>query len=398
MLITKYGKILQVDDALLASQDNSTKRLRALTDYQCALLLAQMEYLKWASRYLNLQRSLDAQLKIISDTEKELMDEIDICALVDECLAVSETIINITNEINIINQNITNISQEIVNLGDEITNNITNTYPPLADAGSDALCQAAHYLARQLVGEIVAAWLDAASISLQEWVTALLGIGGWNGSLLVTWWDWMIATSDPDFITEAEAATDEIAQALFCANLSLLEFSLVLPSLPIDANVKESLGYLLNSIEDGKVALWIATGQLTESGNSCDSCGGLSFIIAKSAVNGVNAGTLAGAGVYNSAFTGEGTQQHRIRLVVASSGVPTTATINFRFPSTTDTRLIRVNTLAGAAATYNVTGQGTLLRNSDQTWLGGVTYSNSGAQVIEIANQISFTGVEIWIT
>jgi hypothetical protein len=394
MLTIKYGKILQVDDTLLVGQDNTQKRLRALTDYQCALLLAQTDYLKWLSRYLNLQRDWATQQAIVADVEKELMTEYNICEAITAC----DAIIEITAELTIINNNITNINQDITNLQQTIINVMSNDYPTSPSAGSDAACQAAWYTARQVVAAVIAAWDDAATITLQEFVAGLLGLNGFDGSVLVLWYQWIVATSDPDFVANANASIDDIAQQLYCDGLSLTQFRSNIASLSIDANVKTAITYLLDS--DAIVArwaMWVAVGQLTETGNSCVACG-LSLVLAKSAVNGVDAGALVGPNTYNSAFTSEGTQQHRIRLVVFNGASPATATINFKFTSGTDSRLVRVNTLAGAAPSYNVVGQGTLLRNQDIVWTIGATYTNSGAQVIEIANQTAFSGVEIWIT
>jgi hypothetical protein len=211
-----------------------------------------------------------------------------------------------------------------VEINTTINNNTVNVYPPPPNPESDEACQAAHYLARQLTGELVGGWLDAASISLQEWITAILGLGGWNASLAILWWNWMIATSDPDFVTQAEAAADEIAQNLYCNDLSINALKSDIPSLSIDANVKTSLSLMLDSIEAGKIALWIATGQLTEAGNSCDTCGGWEQVFNFTAGNGGWAAYNAGAVLIGGAGWQRGGTVTRFTL--SSPAVSTTVT------------------------------------------------------------------------
>lgn len=93
----KRGKLIQIDDSLLSGMDNVTKRIHWLTDYQAALLLAQSEYLHWRARYENLQRTMDEQNDIVSDMERELMESVDVCSLVNGCLSTSTEYANVAS-------------------------------------------------------------------------------------------------------------------------------------------------------------------------------------------------------------------------------------------------------------------------------------------------------------
>lgn len=161
-----------------------------------------------------------------------------------------------------------------------------------------------------------------------------------------------------------------------------------------DTQLLQNFLTFVNALGDGY--------QLAQIGASICACGEPvpELLIAMSSVNSNPAGTESG-GLYSSQDTDEGVLQHRIRVVVVEQGTTnvTTGTIKWKYTTSVGSTLQRVNTQAGAAPYYNVTGAGTgtLLRNETITPTVGVTYQNSGAQVLELARNSPFSDVEIWV-
>lgn len=148
-----------------------------------------------------------------------------------------------------------------------------NEYPPQPEPGTDGLCDAAVYVASKIVQFVVDTWADVSTITLDEFLSGLLGVGGFDGSLLKQFWDLLVSISNPDLPTEVQAAETELARYLYCNELGLpLTLIDIDASSTITVDAQAALIGAINSLESGKVAKWIAIGQLVGGGD----CSGFS--------------------------------------------------------------------------------------------------------------------------
>lgn len=80
-------------DDLLAANDDTVERPRMLTDFECSILLSQLEYLQWEKRYINTNTPLSDRQAKASLINEKLMSSgtIDMtCTDVVNCVADSE--------------------------------------------------------------------------------------------------------------------------------------------------------------------------------------------------------------------------------------------------------------------------------------------------------------------
>lgn len=163
------------------------------------------------------------------------------------------------------NQNLIDIISDIADTGSE------NNIPPQPTASEpDLLCDAAFYIVDKIIDFIDETITDAATITLDEFLTALLGLGGFEASLLVLFWDLIVANSYPDLLTDVQAARSEVAGYLYCNELDK-----DLTTLDIDASVtisdpaQAAFIAAMNAITDGKYSLWAFVGSQIDSGETC---------------------------------------------------------------------------------------------------------------------------------
>lgn len=183
--------------------------------------------------------------------------------------------------INALNTN-TTIQQIIDNLVDGGTDNDLPSTPTISQP--DLLCDSAYYVTDKIIDFIDQTLTDASTITLEEFITGLLGLGGFDGSLLVLFWDLIVASSYPDLLTDVQDSRDEIAKILYCneldKDLSTLEVD---ASVTIGAEAQAAIIGAINAVTDGKWSLWAFVGSQVDSGEDCslfcDTCETYDFTI-----------------------------------------------------------------------------------------------------------------------
>jgi hypothetical protein len=134
------------------------------------------------------------------------------------------------------------------------------------------LCNAAAYIHTQtalLLGRILD---DLATITPEEVLSGLLGLGGWESSLLYQTITALEVTGGVNVLTEWEAVRDEVICALKNQNLERLAVIPFLESLPLSPVTHQAVMNAWNAtLENGQWATWIAVGALIDT--SCPDCG-----------------------------------------------------------------------------------------------------------------------------
>lgn len=149
-----------------------------------------------------------------------------------------------------------------------------NIYPPRPTAAQpDALCNAAAHIHTQtalLLGRILD---DLATITPEEVLSGLLGLGGWESSLLYQTITALEVTGGVNVLTEWEAVRDEVICALKNQNLERLAMIPYLESLPLSPVTRQAVMNAWGAtLENGQWATWIAVGALIDT--PCPDCGG----------------------------------------------------------------------------------------------------------------------------
>jgi len=193
------------------------------------------------------------------------------CAEVEDCIETSATIINISTNVSQLETDVSQAQQDVADL--EINAEI-NIYPPSPTFNNaDELCAAATYVTDKLQALIHQVVTDAQTITFQEFLENLLPGGGNDVGLLRLLWDYVVANSNPNLLTEVDSSEAEVRQYFYC---NLLDRDLT--DLDIDASgtitsdAKGAWRGALNATTDGKLALWATIGMAQPV--APDSCNG----------------------------------------------------------------------------------------------------------------------------
>jgi len=168
--------------------------------------------------------------------------------------------------VNALNTN-TTIQQIIDNLVDGGTDNDLPPTPTLSEP--DLLCDSAYYVTDKIIDFIDQTLTDASTITLEEFISGLLGLGGFEGSLLVLFWDLIVANSYPDLLTDVQDSRDEIAEILYCNELDKDLSIIEIDASTIGTEAQSAFIGAINAITDGKWSLWAFVGSQVDSGESC---------------------------------------------------------------------------------------------------------------------------------
>jgi len=226
------------------------------------------------------QRQIELAGQAIRDEENCMVD----CTDIEDCLETSTTIIGINVDIDINETNITNNETNITVNETNITTNETNidviieggidvnVYPPNpTQEDPDEMCGASFYIANQLDTLIQAIIIDALTLTFQEIVEGLLGIGGFQASWVKLWYDFIVVVGNPDLDDEVTASIDAVAEHLYCNDL---DRALVETAIDEDVSITDDAQAAwigaLNSVTDAKLALWAFVGSQDDS-NDCSS-------------------------------------------------------------------------------------------------------------------------------
>ena len=194
---------------------------------------------------------------------------------IQDCIIVSPVITNIitnvTNNTTNIDTNITNITNNETNIDLIFDGGIdVNVYPPApTQSEPDELCGASFYIANQLNDFIQETIIDAATITLEEFLVAVFGLGSFDGSLVNIFWEFIVANINPNLGTEVSDTIDAVAEHFYCNDLDrdLVEIAIDADTGITDDAQAAWIG-ALRSITDAKIALWAFVGSQDDS-NDC---------------------------------------------------------------------------------------------------------------------------------
>jgi hypothetical protein len=154
------------------------------------------------------------------------------CEDVEPCIEASPTITTINNNITTIEGDVTNVSNTVNNHTTELTelnesvtelyeNAVYNEFPPepVWLEEPDQYCGAAWAVAEYLNDFIQDVITDAQTITFAEFITAILGLGGFKAGIVKLLWDYVIASINPNLSTEASDSIAEVAEHFYCNNL-----------------------------------------------------------------------------------------------------------------------------------------------------------------------------------
>lgn len=285
--MSNNGKIIVIDQALIDTYDATTEKMYLLKESEAIVLLSLAQFIGWRTRWTNLtltQAQLNELEGAISDAlmtpyEVLIMD----CNDVEACLPTLPTIIQMqsntsanTSAIATNTANITNNETSIQNLISSPLNG--NVFPELPNsANPDLLCNACYRVASNLSQLIADTVTDAQTITVQEFLSALFSIGGWQGELLNIFWDLIISNYaiDPNLAANCASAIPTIQKHLYCSELDLTLAKIEIENdATLSAQVIASYIGAINSVTADKIAQWVFIGT-TETGADCTgaNCG-----------------------------------------------------------------------------------------------------------------------------
>lgn len=131
--------------------------------------------------------------------------------------------------------------------------------PPDASEPSD-LCSAALYITRQIQQLIADVWTDALTITLEEFLIGILGVGGFDGSLVKLLWDQAVASGNPNVPADILAAESTLHEIVYCAILDRSTIITNVNASSLTAEVKAAFIGAYNSVTDAKINQWAFVG------------------------------------------------------------------------------------------------------------------------------------------
>jgi hypothetical protein len=140
------------------------------------------------------------------------------CGDVEDCLETSTIILNLIDQVNNLNEQIDDLQEQLEETKHE--QEAGNPLPPnpdMADSGN-SVCRGANFIAAQLSDRLLEYWEQASSLSLEEFVNALLSLAAIGFIPATAFWQFVFTLSSPDLADDAVEHTDRIAQAFFCSN------------------------------------------------------------------------------------------------------------------------------------------------------------------------------------
>jgi len=265
--MSKEYKGLLVNYDVISESSPDIKYLYELSERDIALLLSQLTYLRWPTRYTNLTATKQELDRLIGGLEHKLMETTDCmidCNEVEDCLDASPTITNITTNVTNVTNSVTVIETEIDNIEQEIQDVAQtdgNVYPPSPDKESepDAACGAAYYLVsktRTFIADLEAA--AGTYGTLQDALEAYLaGVLNLIFSPFYTLLAGIFGGVPPvSVLPDYDAQTDDMREYLYCNGFSKSAFETYVRTLTNG----DAIADFIACIGLGSWQSWIAIG------------------------------------------------------------------------------------------------------------------------------------------
>ena len=281
------GKLIKLDEVVLAAFDNTTDQYYPLTDREAAILQAFIPFIEWETRWnldtLTKDDLSDISSEIAYNLMTPLTENIANCTDVEDCLGTSTTISTIQTDVTnntTAAGNAQSAADQAQQTADDNTEAIeeqqessaTNEYPdPPTSSEPDVLCAVAWFVARELeavIQDLIAGTLYA---NILQFVNYYLTQGGWKYTSLVELWNLWSAITNPNLSTEVNDAIEHVAEAFYCNELDRVA---ALVDINADTNIttdaKAMYDAVIEAWTESKFALATATGR-ENSGEDCST-------------------------------------------------------------------------------------------------------------------------------
>lgn len=387
----KRGKMIQMDWDYIGGLTTDLG-LYELNERDIAMILAHCQFMRWRTRWLNLGISADALDALVSDLEYRLQTEVipvvnnysllfsgcDL-SLQEDGVTVSTVTLDASSCPALVGpegpQGDTGAAGPAGPEGPQGDTGATgpvgpegpqgepgedgNEYPPLPTTSEpDQLCNASFYIVDQLQDLIAETWADAITITLEEFLNALLGIGGFDASLLKLLWDQAVASGNPAVPTDVQAARSTLAEIWYCNELDRDTVRTAIDNSALAADVKAASIGALDSVTDGKIALWAFVGG-TQTGADCSAfnCPGALQTITYNDVNFADWTVIRGnVPLFNAFGFSAGTSPFLLRVEnFVLAGIMQQMDFVVNFDSNANIRTLRVLLLDGGTVVFDQT-------------------------------------------
>lgn len=213
---------------------------------------------------------------------------------------ISQTIIVSDGQIGIDN-NGDGIPDETIPSGGGLPNE--GLPPPPDSTAPDDLCNAAYYIAGQVIDLANRTIDDAASITISEFLLSLLGVGGWDAGLLNQLWDYVVSNLSGLANANLNQHRAALTEALYCNELDRAAAEADLSG--IDQPEQGALVGALRAVTGDKFNLWAFVGSTQASGLDCSAfvCGQFTLSIVGDTTAGDTVLNVP-AGLYNVEING----------------------------------------------------------------------------------------------
>lgn len=194
------------------------------------------------------------------------------CEDVEDCLESSEIIADLNQQIIDLTEKVKELEHEADNGGSPLPDN-----PDMADSG-DSVCRGANFIAQRLSDALADYWDQAASLTLEEFVSALLSAASIGFIPATSFWQFVFTLSSPGLKDDALEHVDDIAQAFFCANWEIEAAKDRINEDPdLTTNEKALWIVTIELYRQGQIDEWGHVGTLSESDYDCT--GGCPWVV-----------------------------------------------------------------------------------------------------------------------
>lgn len=279
------AKRFTLEEAVALTYDDSDILLYPLTQREAFMLLGQIDFIGWQTRWKErsfTQDYLDKKVASIADGLMNPQGASMSCEDVEDCLETSTIINTIEGDVTSIQGSVSAVESDITTINEQITiinqSAQYNIYPPAPDPISDPdpYCGTAWYIAEYLNAYIQDVIVDALTLTWQEVAIGLLGIGGFDASLAKLLWDYIIASANPDLDDECTVAIETVAEAFFCNDLLISPTLTQINASALTTGAKQAYTKAIESLTASKFSELIYLGSLDETRDCsafCPTCG-----------------------------------------------------------------------------------------------------------------------------
>ena len=254
--------------------DAEPLRYYKLNEKWAPIVFGWLDWLEDPAGWQDAQDDDYAGIQGILAFEEGITLDID-CGDVENCLESSTIINNITTNITNIDNSITNINDQIEEIKDETATDGVDLPPnPSMDSGATNLCRSSDYIAGRIYGILLDTWEQAKTLTVQEFIEAILGTVWFDFAAGVGFWQYAQTISSPTLAADCAAYIDNVKQAFFCAELDLTTTLEIIQSDTAIPSLEKSLWIaIIDNFRQAQIDEWAAIGTLSDDTPDCtDGC------------------------------------------------------------------------------------------------------------------------------